>query len=234
MASSSPGQKHSPQNGRFTCLVGPTAVGKTTFVDMLVKGGYGRRQITCTTRAPRPDEEDGKDYYFFTREVFMKRQQEGLFLEYAEVHGNLYGTPKAPILESLAAGEDVVCAIDIQGLRQIKAHDDELIRHGLLAIFIYASMATVERHLRVRALAQGKPISEEEVAARLASAKKELGCVSECQATVVNDLDGPEHIAAAFSALRRAIDLRGRLASSKSQLRPWHQHPWVPRSAAAA
>jgi len=237
MASYHRGEKgvpESPENGKFICVVGPTCAGKTTFVERLVLEGYGRRQTTCTTRPARPGEEDGKDYFFLTREAFLRRRQEGLFLESAEVHGHFYGTPKAPILESLSEGGDVICAIDVQGLRQVKAHQDELIRYGLFSVFIYASLQTVERRLRARSLAQGKEVSPEEFAARLASAQEELKAIPECQAVVVNDRDGEEYIATAFERLKAALNLRGRLMKARPESRPWHQIGWTPRSGVAA
>lgn len=226
--------ENGPGNGKFIVVVGPTAAGKTSLVDMLVGAGYGRRQITCTTRAMRPGEEDGKDYHFLTREAFMKQQQDGMFLEFAEVHGNLYGTPKAPIIKSLAAGQDVICAIDIQGLRQIKGCPEELIRYGLFSVFLYASLRTVERRLKARALAQGKSISVAELETRLATAERELKCITECHAVVVNELDGGPHIAKAFTSLRQAIDLRGRLVGFRKRPRPWDQVAWKRRDSVRA
>ncbi len=224
---------HLHQSGKLKVLVAPTAAGKTTLAEMMVQAGHGQRKVTLTTRDPRPGEKDGIDYFFVTRELFLRREREGFFLEHATVHGNLYGTPKESVLSSLATGKNVILAIDIQGLRQIKAHREELVRNALLSVFIYASLPTIRRRLIARAAAKGKPIDPAELETRLATAETELKCIHECDASISNDVDGDERLAATFQALQRAINFRTRLAATPAEKRPWHQPRWQVRPAAA-
>lgn len=136
------------RNGVVLVVCAPSGAGKTTLVKKLTnefpKLGYS---ISCTTRAPRPGETDGIDYHFLTRESFEARRAEGQFAEWAEVHGNLYGTPLAPTLEMLRLGQDVIFDIDVQGAAQLR-----LTMPGCLNIFILPpSMHELENRLRHRA-----------------------------------------------------------------------------------
>ena len=94
----------------------PSGTGKTTLIKRLRKEfpnfGYS---ISCTTRAPREGEVDGKDYHFLSRERFVELRDQGHFAEWAEVHGNFYGTPLPPVREMLAKGQDILFDIDVQG-----------------------------------------------------------------------------------------------------------------------
>jgi guanylate kinase len=103
-------------------ISGPSGVGKSTICREIVRRMPGVQQsVSMTTRSPGPGEENGRDYWFVSREEFRKRIAEGSMLEYAEVFGNWYGTPKDKVDEALAAGRSVILAIDVQGGRQIKA-----------------------------------------------------------------------------------------------------------------
>ena len=97
----------------------PSGTGKTTLIKRLRKEfpnfGYS---ISCTTRAPREGEVDGKDYHFLSRERFVELRDQGHFAEWAEVHGNFYGTPLPPVREMLAKGQDILFDIDVQGAAQ--------------------------------------------------------------------------------------------------------------------
>jgi guanylate kinase len=110
------------QQGKVVVISGPSGVGKGTICKQLV-----RRlddvclSISATTRPKAKTEVDGKDYYFLPREQFEKRIKEGSLLEYAEVFGNFYGTPKDKVDEATAAGKTVILEIDVQGGRQVKA-----------------------------------------------------------------------------------------------------------------
>src|SRR5260370_37842537 len=103
-------------------LSGPSGVGKTTVTKALQNQGWsGHVLITATTRRPRESEIPGVDYHFLTVEEFHRMAEAGAFLEYAEVHGNRYGTPAAPVREKLAAGVEVIIKIDPQGAKAIRA-----------------------------------------------------------------------------------------------------------------
>jgi guanylate kinase len=112
------------------------------------------RAITCTTRKPRPGEQDGVDYYFLEAESFLKRVEAGNFLEHATVYGHSYGTLKSEVLTKLREGKDVLLNVDVQGagaLRQCALKDPEL-RQALVSIFLTPpSMAVLEKRLRNRA-----------------------------------------------------------------------------------
>ena len=90
--------------GTLLIVSGPSGSGKTTLCRRAEAAGLTGYSISCTTRAPRPGEQDGVDYHFLTPEVFAEKVQNGEFLEHATVHGNSYGTLKADIIELLQAG----------------------------------------------------------------------------------------------------------------------------------
>ena len=120
------------------CLVsGPSGSGKTTlcrrFSETDTDAVYA---ISATTRAPRGGEQDGIDYFFLSREKFEDRVRNGEFIEYAEVHGNLYGTLKSEVIARLEEGKDVLMDIDVQGAAHVRAQADPAIRDSLVDIFI--------------------------------------------------------------------------------------------------
>ncbi|HEY8990735.1 MAG TPA: guanylate kinase, partial [Luteolibacter sp.] len=126
--------------------------------------------ISCTTRAPRPGETDGRDYHFLTRDEFERRVAAGEFLEHAEVHGNRYGTLKSEVLGHLAAGTDIVMDIDVQGAAQVRACDDESIHAALVDLFV---MPPNEAELRARLTGRGTD-SEDVIALRMANSLDEM------------------------------------------------------------
>jgi guanylate kinase len=110
------------QQGKVVVISGPSGVGKGTICKQLVRRlNDVCLSISATTRPKAKTEVDGKDYYFLPREQFEKRIKEGSLLEYAEVFGNFYGTPKDKVDEATAAGKTVILEIDVQGGRQVKA-----------------------------------------------------------------------------------------------------------------
>jgi len=102
---------------------------------MVARGGCSY-SISCTTRDPRPGEVDGESYHFLSIDEFEARIEAGELLEYARVHGRLYGTLKSSVMEHLKAGTDVLMDIDVQGAALIRQCDDEFIRHSLADVFI--------------------------------------------------------------------------------------------------
>ena len=135
--------------------------------------------VSHTTRKPRPGEEDGRDYHFVSREQFkeIRDQQPSGFLEWAEVHGNYYGTSRQDVEAQLFEGMDVVLDIDIQGAKQIQQNG------ALVTIFIAPpSLSELKRRLRGR-----DTESEESLATRLANAEKEMQAAEVYTYLIVND-----------------------------------------------
>lgn len=212
-------------------LVGPSGSGKTELQKLLAAAGIGRRHITCTTRPPRPNETHGVDYYFLTQQEFNAKKQEGFFLEWASVHGNLYGTPKDAVLEALRAGETVILAIDMQGLRQIRQIQDPLIVRTLNSFFVYAGIDTIRQRISMRGVLAKKPVSAEELERRLATAREELDCRHECDKEINNDRDGEGHLKVAYENLLAALRSRQQCVAHESW-RHWLRPSWQPRNPA--
>jgi guanylate kinase len=165
--------------GALIIISGPSGAGKGTLVDRLVTRVPGLWvSVSATTRAPRPGEVDGEDYVFLTPEEFSARIEAGDFLEWAEVHGNRYGTLRSMVEERLAEGCDVVLEIDPQGAFQVKALMDE----AVLVFIIAPSLDELERRIRKRGAE-----SDEQVRTRLATAVRELELVGTYDHVVEND-----------------------------------------------
>lgn len=168
--------------GRLLVISGPSGAGKGSIskriideVDDLVYS------ISMTTRAPRPDEVNGKNYYFVTHEQFEQTIAEDGFLEYAKVYGEYYGTPKAKVLEQLDEGKDVVLEIDIQGAMNIRKSYPK----GVLIFILPPSMA----ELRKRITGRGSE-TKGDIELRLGEALKEIAYIDKYDYCVVNgDLD---------------------------------------------
>jgi len=164
---------------------GPSGSGKSSICKRALscREGLGF-SVSCTTRAPRPGEIDGKDYFFLSREEFLRRVDAGEFIEHAEVHGNFYGTLKSEVVKRVSSGLDVLLDIDVQGALQFKALEsrDELLAKCSEYVFVAPpSFAELERRLRGRGTE-----AEEVIARRLANAKKELSFWREYEYLIVN------------------------------------------------
>ena len=159
-------------------ISGPSGVGKTAIVERLIDRGACQRAITATTRAPRSGEVDGVDYFFHDRAAFEAGIEKGEFLEHAEVHGNLYGTPKAPLEKQLADGQTVLLNIDVQGGERLM----ELEVDAKFVFLLPPSTDELERRLRSRA-----SDDEATIARRLDNARGELARQDRYQYRVVND-----------------------------------------------
>jgi guanylate kinase len=171
------------RRGLLLVLSSPSGAGKTTLAAGLIKSDPAlRMSVSLTTRAPRQGELDGKDYVFIDHEEFERRKQAGDLIEWAEVHGNFYATPKAPVVEALAAGEDMLFDIDWQGARQLRAQ----IGADMVGVFILPpDGATLERRLKTRA-----QDSQAVVSRRLAAAASEIVHWRDYDYVIVNaDLD---------------------------------------------
>ncbi len=154
---------------RLIVISGPSGAGKGT----LIKGAMERLcdvvlSVSATTRPMRSGERDGREYLFLDREQFEEQAAEGLFLEWAEYAGNLYGTPARAVQENLATGLDVILEIELKGAEQVLA-----LRPDAVMIYIMPpSEAELERRLRGR-----KTESEASIRSRLARAKEEIAIV---------------------------------------------------------
>ncbi len=167
------------QKGLLIILSGPSGAGKSTVISRLMKRrGDIRFSVSATTRAPRPGEEDGRDYFFRTREEFARMVEQDAFLEHAEYVGNCYGTPAGPVDESLNAGYNVLLDIEVQGAAQVITH-----RPDAVSIFLCPpSLRELERRLRLRGTD-----SEEKIQDRLETAHREFSQLHNYAYIVVND-----------------------------------------------
>ncbi len=165
-------------HARLTVITGPSGVGKGT----LVRGLLERHpdlwlSVSATTRAPRPGELEGHSYYFLSRAAFEARIAAGGFLEWAAFADNLYGTPRAPVEEHLAAGRPVLLEIELEGARQVRRSFPQAFQ-----LFIKPpSLGELERRIRGRGTD-----SEASIARRLERAREELACENEFDAVLVN------------------------------------------------
>lgn len=167
-------------SNKLIVIVGPTAVGKGTVVDFIVKNFAGfHLSVSATTRDPRPGEIEGKSYFFLSPEEFDGLIANGQMLEYATVHGlNKYGTPRKPVLEALDRGENVILEIDIQGARQVRQTMPE-------AKFVFIAPPSWDELVR-RLTGRGTESAEEQ-AKRLETAREELSAQGEFDFVVIND-----------------------------------------------
>ena len=173
----------SSPRGRLFIVSAPSGTGKTTLCERLVQVVPGiRLSRSYTSRAARAGERDGVDYHFVTRQLFEAMIAEKSFLEWADVFGNLYGTSAADTETLLAAGEDVMLVIDVQGARQVRTRGIETV-----GIFVFPPSAQVlESRLRGRS-----KDSEAQIQTRLEVARSEVGEYAQYEYLVVNDdLDG--------------------------------------------
>ena len=163
--------------GRLVVLSGPAGVGKTTVAERLCREAGIKRSISATTRQPRADERDGRDYFFLTEEEFNQRLASGGFLEHARVHGFLYGTPRGPVEQAVRAGEARLLVIDVQGAMQVR----QAFREAVL-IFLDAPDAVLDERLERR---HTEDLRERE--ARRAIAAAERRCKEHYDYCVTND-----------------------------------------------
>lgn len=164
-------------DGWLVVISGPSGVGKTTVARELCRRHGFVKAVTATTRAPRPNETDGKDYVFLSRGRFEDGVAKGEFLEHATIFGNLYGTPKRPIEEAVAAGKRVLVDIDSQGARSLRIL-------GLRAVFVFVAPPSLEE-LR-RRLEGRKTEGETSLRRRLEAAQAEIARSGEYDAVVTN------------------------------------------------
>ena len=173
----------------FIVMSAPSGCGKSTLIDMLLQEYHDIvYSISCTTREPRGEEEDGLDYHFLAKERFEELVGQGAFIEYAKVHDNYYGTLKAPIEEVLAEGNSMILDIDVQGAAKVRDYvralpDGDPMKVGYVDIFV--NPPSLEE-LRARLEGRGTD-SPEVIERRLANAEGEMARAGEYMFRVVND-----------------------------------------------
>lgn len=165
--------------GLLVVISGPSGVGKGTICAVLCRRNDRiSLSISATTRSPRVGEVDQVHYYFTKPERFREMIARGELLEWAEVYGDFYGTPRGPVAQMLELGRDVILEIDVQGALQVKERAPEAV-----SIFVWPpSPAELERRLRGR-----EKDSDEQIARRLDWARNELQAVAKYDYVVVND-----------------------------------------------
>lgn len=170
--------------GRLIVLTGPTAVGKGTVeAALLAKHPEVWMSVSATTREPRPGEVNGVNYWFMSEAEFVRKEQEGKFLETAVVHGMAhYGTPLQPVLDHLAANTPTILEIDLQGARRVKQKASQM---GLDVVYVFIAPPSYEELVR-RLIGRGTE-NEEQRAKRLETAKVELAAEPEFDVVIVNN-----------------------------------------------
>jgi len=156
----------------------PSGGGKTTLCQQLLAARPDMtRAITSTTRAPRPGERDGVDYYFFTEAEFQRRQQEGAFIEHATVFGRSYGLLRSELLDKLHTGQDVLLNVDVQGAGTVRqrAQAEPELRRALVSVFLTPPSI----HVLAERLQKRNADPPEEIQRRLGVARQELAQWSE-------------------------------------------------------
>ncbi len=181
-------------------LSGPSGAGKDSVLNRLRELGQPfHYTVTATTRPRREGELHGRDYYFLAQDEFQALLAGDGLLEHASVYGMMYGVPKAPILEALRRGQDVIMRTDVQGARSIRAAAP-----GAVLIFVtVASIADLEQRLRAR-----RTETEEEMARRLAAVRQELSAVKEFDYLVLNEAGALDECVASILAIVRAEKCR--------------------------
>ncbi len=166
-------------SGHLYIVSAPSGAGKTTLVRLLLENDTSIRvSVSHSTRPPRVGERDGHEYHFIGVEEFLDKVRRADFLEWAEVHGNYYGTSRSRIEDDLLAGQDVLLEIDWQGAQQVRQ-----VFPAAIGVFILPpSLAELERRLRAR-----QTDSAETIARRLAAAREEMRHVAEFDYVIIND-----------------------------------------------
>ena len=178
---SSDGQAgHSPRRGLLLMVVAPSGVGKTSLTRRLIADHPDLHlSLSYTTREPRPGEHDARDYHFVDRATFDQMIDEDAFLEWAEVYGNRYGSPKAPIVAALENGQSALFDIDDHGAKTIAGQMPE---DSVLVYLLPPSLAEMQRRLTARS-----QDSDEVIRKRIARAKDEVSLWDTFDYVLLND-----------------------------------------------
>ena len=168
-----------PRTGLLFVISAPSGAGKTTLCrEVMRRVPDLRLSVSYTTRQPRTGEVEGRDYWFVTESVFQRMIQEGAFVEWARVHGHLYGTAREDLQHLMAAGTDVLLDIDTQGARQIR----QSVPGGVFIFVLPPSWDVLQKRLRGRNADQ-----EEEIQRRLARAREEIAEYRQYDYVIINE-----------------------------------------------
>jgi len=181
MSPSAPGKgHHSPERrGILFIISAPSGTGKTTLCKQIATSVPGLwHSVSCTTRKPRAGEEHGREYFFVEEKTFQDMITRHEFMEYAQVYGNWYGTPRKALMDKMEQGIDVLLEIDVQGAMQIKKKFED----GVYIFILPPSMASLRTRLQSRA-----SDSQEEILRRLQKVKEEVWSYREYYYIVRND-----------------------------------------------
>lgn len=203
------------RKGLLILISGPSGTGKGTVCDLLrQKHPEISYSISATTRQPRPGEQDGVNYYFYTKEKFREMIDQGQLLEWAEVYGNFYGTPKQKVLDRLEAGEDILLEIDTQGALNVM----KVMPEGLFIFLLPPSLEELSARLKGRGTE-----TEESLHRRLGAAVDEIKLATKYRYVVVNDKveDAEETIANIIEAEHHRSDLNESLLA---KLQVWKEN----------
>ena len=203
------------RKGLLILISGPSGTGKGTVCDLLrQKHPEISYSISATTRQPRPGEQDGINYYFYTKEKFREMIDQGQLLEWAEVYGNFYGTPKQKVLDRLEAGEDILLEIDTQGALNVM----KVMPEGLFIFLLPPSLEELAARLKGRGTE-----TEESLHRRLGAAVDEIKLATKYRYVVVNDKveDAQETIANIIEAEHHRSDLNESLLT---KLQVWKEN----------
>ncbi|MCB4454163.1 guanylate kinase [Leisingera sp. McT4-56] len=147
------------RRGLLIILSSPSGAGKSTLARRLMAWDPGLKfSVSATTRAPRPGEEHGREYYFMSEEAFKQQVAEGQMLEHAHVFGNFYGSPAGPVKDTIEAGQDVLFDVDWQG--EIQIRNSDLGKHALSIFILPPSITELRRRLETRAQDSAEVISK--------------------------------------------------------------------------
>ena len=167
------------KKGNLIVISGPSGAGKGTICKALLEREDNLYiSVSATTRSPRKGEVDGVNYYFLTREEFKKKVDNNEFLEWAEVHGNYYGTPKFNVEEMINEGKNIILEIDVQGALNVKKNCED-------GVFIFILPPSMEE-LKRRIIARGSE-TPESLIKRFKTAYEEINYISKYNYAVVND-----------------------------------------------
>lgn len=164
--------------GKLFVFSGPSGTGKGTIVKELLKSPDTWFSVSCTTRAPREGEIDGVHYFFVTQEKYDQMIEEGGFLEHASIYNNSYGTPKAPALEAMEQGKDVILDIEMQGAFQIK----EAYPDAILVFVLPPSLKELSNRIHHRGTE-----TEEQIQVRMATTLQEIEQLPKYHYFLIND-----------------------------------------------
>lgn len=187
------------KKGILFVISGPAGTGKGTVIKHLLDTGEFFYSVSATTRTPRPGETDGVNYYFISREEFLRKIERGDMLEHAEYVGNFYGTPKDAVEKALNSGKNVILEIETAGALQIR----EKMPEAVLILILPPDLDTLRARLTGRGTESAEVIDQ-----RMEKAKKELSLFPKYDYAVVNENDRAEEAAEKIYGICKAEHLK--------------------------